>query len=95
MTLIVKNVAGMSFPKPDGSLIDLKGGCLLNTIKDEDYKYLCDNFKLEEMIDKGFVTVGGKTETAIDDTKQAIKDKQDSLIKENENRNGVKLSKAN
>ncbi len=94
MTLVIKDIAGISFPKPDGSFIDLQGGCCLNVVSDSDYKFLKENFKLDELIDGGFITVGGKVDTAIDDVKQNIKNKQEAAIKNNEAKNGVEIKKA-
>ena len=94
MTLIVKDIAGISFPKPDGSFIDLQGGCYLYVVSDSDYKFLKENFKLDDLVANGFITVGGKVDTDIDDVKQNIKDKQETAIKNNEAKNGVEIKKA-
>jgi len=89
-TLIIKEVAGAKFRAGD-KVVELQGGCVLNTVTDSDYKEMLKCEKFKKLIDKGFIIDSTNTEKATDDTKQAISDKQTKEMEANERANNVEI----
>ena len=91
MTLIVKELAGVKF-QAGSKVIELKGGCVMNTISDEDYKLLKQDKMFSKLVEKELI-VTSNSQRAVDDTKQIILNKQTKAIESNKKANNVKLEK--
>lgn len=84
-TVILKSFAGIDFPREDGTVLSLKGGCIMNEVSDKDLEFLRKGFGFAKMEDEGHVVVGAKgNDSAIADTITKAVTKQKADIKKNE-----------
>lgn len=98
MFVAIKSISGHNY-ELGAKRIELKGGCYLNEISNDDFNALRDKYPcIDEFIDKGFYIVSDSKNTsteakASDEALQSIKDNQDSTIKANESRTRAKIVK--
>ena len=98
MFVAIKSISGHNY-ELGAKRIELKGGCYLNEISNDDFNALRDKYAcIDEFIDKGFYVVSDSKNTsteakASDEALQSIKDNQDSTIKANESRTRAKIVK--
>ena len=93
-TIVIKGFAGTDYVKPNGKVISLSGGSVLNTIDDEDMKYLSSLESFQARVDNGFIIINDKNQQRVlDDTFQETLNLQEQAIKRNEKSNRVKITK--
>ena len=98
MFIAIKSISGHNY-ELGAKRIELKGGCYLNEISNDDFNALRDKYAcIDEFIDKGFYVVSDSKNTsteakASDEALQSIKDNQENTIKANESRTRAKIVK--
>ena len=98
MFVAIKSISGHNY-ELGAKRIELKGGCYLTEISNDDFNALRDKYAcIDEFIEKDFYIVSDSKNTsteakASDEALQSIKDNQDSTIKANESRTRAKIVK--
>ncbi|HDZ5042713.1 TPA: hypothetical protein RTG66_001550 [Campylobacter jejuni] len=101
MIVVIKGISGVDYKLYNENnqvvkTISLKGGCFLNAVSDDDYNELVKQYpSFAQAIDEDFIIVSNdkqiNNQKNVDDTLQAVKDKQDKAKKNSKNK-GVEIS---